>query len=118
MDVLALLQGLLSQLSALQAQLADAEAALAAEKKAAYDLGFSEGVASMQSDKIYSEADLQAKLAEAVLPLQVKIQELEAALVGIDEKVAQEIAKVKAELLAKLKEIDAIEDAEMEKLFV
>ena len=65
-------------------------------------------------DKIYSEEELQAKIAEAVAPLQKKIEELEAVAAGVDQKIADALAAFKADLLVKVKDIEAIENAALE----
>jgi hypothetical protein len=104
----------------LQAKLADVDAFVALEKQASYDKGFADGVASVvvppPSDKLYSQEELDAKIQEAVLPLQAKIAELEVVVAGIDQLVADKLAAFKADLLEKVKSIDAIEDASLEEL--
>lgn len=106
MDLVALLNSLVANIAALQAQLVDAQASADALAKAKYDEGFAAGVASVGgSDKIYSQAELDAKIAEAVLPLNEKVASLEAKIVeieaGIEVKVKDAVAVFKAELLAK-----------------
>lgn len=111
MDLLAMLQGLMAQLQ-------DAAVALEAAKKASYDEGFAAGVASMGAgDKIYTQAELDAKIQEATLPLQEKIASLEAMLAGVDAKIADAVAAAKQEIMAKLQEIDAMEDAKIAEIF-
>ena len=129
MDLLALLNGLIVQLNELQLKLADAQAAFEAEKQASYNLGLADGVAQKQSevdakqaeldavkleleelkknpidgsDKIYSQVELDAKLAER----------------EVEVKAAAKV-ELKAELLAKYKEQQALEsqgEAEIEAL--
>jgi len=109
------LQTLLASLAALQQQVVDAQALV----DQAYQKGFADGAASVSvppSDKLYSEEELQAKIAEAVAPLQKKIEELEAVVAGVDQKIADAVAAFKADLLVKVKEVDAIEDAALEEL--
>ena len=83
------------------------EAALPAELKAARDAGFAEGVAQTGVDKIYNQAELDAKIEEATAALKLqldesalKISELEAKVGEIDAKVAEAVAAMKADLLA------------------
>lgn len=87
----------------------------AAERKA----GFDEGVASVPpcedcpdeppvSDKIYSQAELDAAITAAVSPLnetvsalQTEVDRLNGELSGVDQKISDAIAAVKAELLSR-----------------
>lgn len=110
------LQQLLETLATLQQQAIDAKLLV----DQAYQKGFDDGVASVAIpvDKIYSEEELQAKIAEAVAPLQKKIEELETLVAGVDQKIAEAIAAFKTDLLVKVKEVDAIEDAALEALLV
>lgn len=105
------LQTLLASLAALQQEVVDAQALV----DQAYQKGFADGVASVvvppASDKIYSEEELQAKVAEAVAPLQKKIEELEVVVAGVDQKIADALAAFKAELLAKYNEFQVAETA-------
>lgn len=87
-----------------------------AEIKLAYDKGFADGVASTGSDKIFSQADLDLKIQEAVSPLKSEIEALQLQVVQVDQRVSDAIAAFKVELLAKVKEVDAIEDAALEEL--
>lgn len=113
MDIVKLLQDLTASIAALQAQLVDAQAAADSIAKENYDKGFEDGVASVPppvSDKIYSQAELDAAVAGAVGPLQEQIaslQEQVSAMQGqIDQKVADAVALVKADLLAKYKDLE------------
>jgi hypothetical protein len=105
LDLLKMLQDLVTKLSELQAQLAEASFALEGAKKVSYDEGFQAGIASViipvipSSDKIYSEAELQAKIAEAVLPLQAQLDAMPKAIVDA-------VAAVKAELLMKYSDLE------------
>lgn len=103
------LQQLLETLATLQQQAIDAKLLV----DQAYQKGFTDGVASVviPVDKIYSEEELQAKIAEAVAPLQKKIEELEAVVAGVDQKIADGVALFKAELLAKYEELQVAETA-------
>ncbi len=118
--MVASLQTLQTQVAEMQTKLVDAEAALAETAKAKYDEGFAAGVASVGGDKIYSEEELQAKILEVKEPLEKKIAELEVVVGGIDQlvadKVTEAMASYKAELLEKVKVIDAIEDEAMAEL--
>lgn len=107
------LQTLLASLAALQQQVVDAQALV----DQAYQKGFADGVASVPpivSEKIYTQEELDAKIQEALFPLQAKIAELEMVVAGIDQKIADAIIAFKADLLVKVKEIDAIEDSALE----
>lgn len=85
------------------------------EKKAAYDQGFTEGAASIGSDVVYTEKELQEKLDAAVAPLNVKLEELGAELekvpAKLDAAVAEAKAAMKAELAAKYAEMQVAEQA-------
>lgn len=79
-----------------------------------FQRGFEEGYAKGKedglkecptSDKIYSEEELQAKLKEAVDPLNAKIVEQEVMIAAQGSKIAEQEAKI-AELEAKVGEID------------
>lgn len=85
MDLLALLQDVVLKL-------AQAEALLAAEKKASFDAGFAAGVASVSggSDKIYSQEELDAAVAAALAPVKEE-------LVLLKEEIAQLKAAFQAE---------------------
>lgn len=80
-----------------------------AEKQAAYDEGFTAGAASIGSDVVYTEAELQAKLAEAVAPLNTKVEELSAEVQLIPAKLDEAKVSVKAELAAKYAELQVAE---------
>lgn len=114
MDLVQILQGLIAslqgasdQIVALQAQLADAQVSADALAKSKFDEGFAAGVASVlpNVDKIYSQAELDQKVSEAVLPLQEQIVSMQAQLDAvpsvIDMKVGEALAAFKAELKAK-----------------
>lgn len=108
MDLLKLLQDLVLNVAALQTQLADAEAALAAAKQLSYDEGFAAGVASVPpvepGDKIYSQAELDAAVVAAKEEVQAQLAvvqaELDALKLEVDSKIATAVAAMKAELLA------------------
>ncbi len=100
-NILKLLNDLQASISGLQAQLADAQAAVDQVSKEAYAKGFSDGVASVPvSDKIFSQADMDA----ALKPLQDQVASLQAQVDGvpsqIESAVAEAVAAVKAELKA------------------
>lgn len=113
MDLVKLLQDLATSIAALTSQLADAQAAADASAKMAYDKGFADGVASVPpvTDKIYSQAELDAAVAGAVQPLIDQVAMLNdqvAAMQGqIDQKVAEAVAALKADLLVKMQALDA-----------
>lgn len=94
MEILAQLQALIASLTALsaqvvelQAKLADANAAVDAEKKVSYDQGFAAGVASVpvvgDPSKVFSQEDLDKAVAAGVAAFKadflVKFQALEEA---------------------------------------
>ena len=112
MDLLQLLQGLMGSIAELQAKLQDAEAQLAIEKKASYDAGFADGVASVVVDpeKKFSQADLDKAVSDAVLPLQDQVAALQAQVDGLPSLVAEEVAKVKASLLASYEAQQVVEN--------
>lgn len=103
----------------LQAKLADVEVFVAAEKQLSYEKGFADGVASVPvvppSDKLYSQEELDAKLAEALLPLNDKIVELEKKIeeltLAVDAAKVEAVALFKAELAAKYEELQVAETA-------
>ena len=64
LEIFAQLQALVSEL---QAKIEEQSASLEAEKQASYDEGFAAGAASVGSDKIYSQAELDAAIAQARL---------------------------------------------------
>ena len=105
------LQTLLASLAALQQQVVDAQALV----DQAYQKGFADGAASVvvppASDKIYSEEELQAKIKEALFPLEEKITSLEAEISLLPEKIEEGVAAFKAELLAKYNELQVAETA-------
>lgn len=114
MEIIKLLQDLAASVAALQAQLADAQAAADSIAKEAYDKGFADGVASVPtSDKLYSQEELDAAIAAAVGPLNEKVAELQAQVdsfpAQIDQKVQEAVAALKADLLAKYEAAQADE---------
>jgi flagellar biosynthesis/type III secretory pathway protein FliH len=122
MDVFAAFESLKALIAELTLKLVDTEAAIAEAKKAAYDEGFAAGVASVPTpggeEKIYSQVELDAKVAEAVAAMEMqladataKIAELEAKVGEIDAKVAEALAAFKAELKAKYEEQQVAESA-------
>jgi len=122
MDIFAVFEQLKATIAELTLKLADVDAAIAEAKKAAYDQGFADGVASVPTpggdEKIYSQAELDQKVAEAIAASEAKVAELEAKVaelegkVGeIDAKVAEAIAAFKVELKAKYAEQQAAESA-------
>ena len=110
---------LLALLNDLIAKLADAQAALEAEKKLSYDAGFAAGVASMQvnSEKVYSQAELDAAVVvaveKAILPYQNEVElfrvQLEDLKANLEAKVQAAVLVFKAELLAKYEAAQAAE---------
>jgi hypothetical protein len=83
----------------LLAKLADARAALEAEKQASYDAGFAAGVQSVSgNDKVYSQAEFDAKLAEALAPVLAQIESLKVEVAKASELVAKYDAAIQAEI--------------------
>lgn len=109
------------QMTAMQAQAVDAAAALEAAEKVGFDKGFVAGVASVGGDKIYSQAEMDAKILEIASSFKEKVAMLEAQIAENDAKMAQAVADAvaaaKAEIMAKLQEIDAMEDAKIAEIF-
>ena len=109
-----LLTALSSSITALQAQLVDAQAAA----KSQYDAGFAAGAASVPvtppSDKIYSQADLDAAVAAAVAPLQAQVSALQAQVDALPQQIADAVAAAKAELKALALELVKSEDTDLE----
>lgn len=111
MDLVKLLNELVANIAALQVQLADAQASAQALADAKYKEGFDAGVASVVippvSDKLYSQVELEAKIAEALLPLQTQIAELQAQVEAVPAQIEQAkveaVAQFKMEFLEKYK---------------
>lgn len=90
---------LLQTLKDLLLKLQDGEALLAAEKQASYDAGFAAGVTSVSGgDKIYSQAEFDAKMAESLAPVLVQIEQLKAEVEALKALVAKYDAVVVAEI--------------------
>lgn len=98
------LQTLTSHIESIEAQY-DAEVAAAIEvataeaEKAGYDKGFEAGAASIGSDKLYSQVELDTAL-------EAKANELKA---QFEVEKAEAVAQVKADLKAKVEELMAAE---------
>lgn len=107
MDLLQKFQELFNLISSLQAQLADAQAALVAEKQASYEQGFAAGQAASGGDKIYSQAEVDAML----LPLNEQIAALQAQVAGVPDQIAAAVAQAKAELKEQIKGLLAAQQA-------
>lgn len=90
---------LVQLLKDLATKLAEVEALLAAEKQASYDAGFAAGVQSASgNDKVYSQAEFDAKLAEALSPVLAQVEELKAQVQKASELVAKYDAAIQAEI--------------------
>lgn len=113
MNLLEQLVALVASIGELQQKLADAQAAADELAKAKFDEGFAAGVASVNvgSDKIYSQVELDAKIAEVVAPLDAKIVELQVKVDEIPSLIESAKIDLKSELLEKFK---AAQDAETE----
>ena len=113
MDLIQMLNDLVAKITDLQAKLADAQAALDEQIKISYDKGYADGVKDgnpVPTDKIYSQEELDAKIVETVAEFKARMDELEAAIIGVDKKVADSIAKVKIDILEKFMELKSKED--------
>lgn len=84
-----------------------------AEKQASYDEGFKAGLASNGIDKLYSQAELDAKIQDAVLPLneQVKVlaESVESLKLEVESGKVEAVASFKAELAAKYNDLQVAE---------
>ena len=95
MDAATQLKQIFDLIAQLQLQVADAQAAIESVKKAAYDEGFSAGVASVPAQtegKIYTQADLDAAVEKALIEykssLLVKFQEAQGQETAIETSFA------------------------------
>lgn len=84
-------------------------AMIESEKQAAYDEGYAAGVSTQGSDKLYSQAELDAKIQDAILPLQEEINVLKSQIVDVEVVKSEAKAELKAELLAKYEEQQVVE---------
>lgn len=102
------LQNLKNQAVDFIARVDEFDVGIAAEKKASFDEGFAAGAASVGSDKIYSQAELDEKIA----PLMTEIEQLKVEIVTLKGEVSsmpeklemakgEAVEKFKAELLEK-----------------
>lgn len=116
MNVIELLNGLVAQIQGLQQALVDAQAAVELVRKEAYDKGFADGVASVpvSGDKIYSQADLDKAVADAVGPLNEKIVALQAQVDGIPGQIDAAVAQAKVDIKAQIKTLLQAEEADLE----
>lgn len=80
-------------------------ALIESEKQAACDEGYASGMAaSSGSDKLYSQAELDAKIQDAILPLQEEINILKSQSIDVEAVIFEAKSELKAELLAKYEE--------------
>lgn len=111
MDLFALFEQFKKVIADLQAQLVDVEAGVDAAKKAAYDAGFADGVASVPppvpGDKIYSQEELDAAVAAAKVELQKQVDELSAKVAELEVKLADVDAVVAAKVEEAIKAFKA-----------
>jgi flagellar biosynthesis/type III secretory pathway protein FliH len=143
MDIIALLQALSQTIAELQQKLSDAQAAseeikavyfeqgklagieegkvlgFADGKVAGYDEGYAKGLEDGKAqggngDKIYSQEELDQKIAEVVAPLNEKISSMEVELQSVKDSIPQAvadgIAAFKSELKVKFAELKSVED--------
>lgn len=121
MDLVQLLNDLVANIAALQAQLTDAQASAQALADAKYKEGFDAGVASVvppSTDKIYSQAELDEAIAMALVPVNQQIAGLQAQIDNFQAQLEQEkqaaVVAFKADLLAKYQAAQSAE-TEIEK---
>ena len=106
MDLVQLLNSLVANIAALQAQLVDAQASADALAKQKYDEGFAAGVASVPVvPGGFTQEQVDAAVLAAVEPLQKKVSDLEAKVAeleaSVQPKIDAAVAAYKADLLAK-----------------
>lgn len=94
------MEALIAEATAKVEQLTNLLAEIEAEKKAAFDAGYVEGAASVGSNVVYTEEELQAKIVEAVAPLNVQISDLNLQLATVPEQIAAAITAKVTELAA------------------
>lgn len=91
---------ILLALAQLQQQVVELQANAAAKEQAKYDEGYAAGLAAGGVDKIYSQAEADALVAAAILPLQDQINilaaEIEQLKLNQDAKVIEFKAQLKA----------------------
>ena len=115
MDIIALLNQLSATIASMQAALVDAQLAAESIAKENYDKGFAEGVASVipNVDKIYSQAELDQKISEALVPVNEQVAALSVELQSVKDSIeglkAEAIAALKAELKLKYDEMQVVE---------
>jgi len=127
-NILELVKVMVANINTLQSQLQDAQAQIEAVATESYNKGLADGKASMVTDavtdKLYSQAELDAAVVSAVAPLKEKVAALEvevaavkvelevakASVVDVDAVVAEAVKAVKLEIAAK------IEDAQIDDL--
>lgn len=93
------------------ADLKFAEGKLAGDAEG-YARGFEDGKKSVPaSDKIFSQEEADKLVADAMVPLQLKINELQAIVDGIDAKIEQKVKEAVETLKAQMKsDMDALEE--------
>lgn len=108
MDLVKLLNDLVTNIASLQLQLIDAQRAAEALADAKYNEGFKAGVASVDgvvSDKIYSQKELDQKIIEAIAPIQAQLDivklQFEQLKADVDAKIKEGITIFKSNLLEK-----------------
>ena len=107
MELVKLLQDLAASISALQAQLVDAQAAAQAQ----YDKGFEDGKASVSAG--FTQADIDVAVAAAVSPLNDKISALQLVVDGIADQVSAAAMDQKTADKASFSALVAAEDADL-----
>ena len=117
MDIIALLNQLSATIASMQAALVDAQIAAESIAKESYDKGFAEGVASVlpNVDKIYSQAELDQKISEALVPMNDQVAALGVELQVVKDSIeglkSEAVAAFKAELKVKYDEMQVIESS-------
>jgi uncharacterized protein YllA (UPF0747 family) len=81
------------------------------EKKDSYDQGMKDGIAQVNAGKVYSEAELQAKITEVTASLQKQIDELNKEVADLKAAAthATDLAAHNAEFVAALQAFEASE---------
>lgn len=105
------------------AKFEELKALLKAEfNKMGFDFEFVDGVLTVKfpetnpNEKLYTQEEADALVQKALEAIQKKVEELQGLVDLMPQKINEAIAAFKAELLVKVKELDANEDAQLEAL--
>jgi len=110
MDLMTLIQNILSNVESLKEQLADANAAIAIEKKASYDEGFAAGKVSVNPGGDPEVKFTQADIDAAVAPLNEQLAALQTQVDNIPAQIDQAVVAFKADLAQKYADLQVIEN--------